>query len=46
MKAANFFDTTASELKIPDLVFSRDHTFDNVNDMRSAGIRAEYSSLL
>jgi predicted nucleotidyltransferase component of viral defense system len=39
-----FFDTTASELKIPDLVFSRDHAFDDVNDMRSAGIRAEYST--
>ena len=40
----NFFDKTAKELKIPDLLFSRDHAFDDVNDMRSAGIRAEYST--
>lgn len=40
----NFFDKTAKELKVPNLIFSRDHAFDDVNDMRSAGIRAEYST--
>lgn len=40
----DFFDKTAKELKIPDLKFLRDHAFDDVSDMRSAGIRAEYST--
>jgi len=40
----NFFDKIANKLKIPDLTFSRDSAFDDVSDMRSAGIRAEYST--
>lgn len=38
----NFFDKIVNELRIPDLTFSRDPAFDDVSDMRSAGIRAEY----
>ena len=40
-----FFDKTAAELSIPDLIFSRDSAFDDENDMRNAGIRAEYVTL-
>jgi predicted nucleotidyltransferase component of viral defense system len=39
-----FFDKTAAELNIPDLIFSRDHAFDDESDMRSGGIRAEYNA--
>ena len=40
-----FFDKIANELKIPGLTFFRDYNFDDHLKMRSAGIRAEYSSL-
>lgn len=40
----NFFNKIANELKIPGLTFSRDSAFDDVGGMRSAGVRAEYST--
>lgn len=39
-----FFDTLATALTIPGLVFHRDHEFDDLAKMRSAGIRGRYRS--
>lgn len=39
-----FFDQTNNQLKIIDLNFRRDTSFDDTNKMRNAGIRAEYCS--
>lgn len=39
-----FFEDVKNQLKVIDLNFRRDNNFDDVNKMRSAGIRAEYSS--
>lgn len=39
-----FFDKLASILSIPDLTFERDHSFDDKDKMRNAGITAKYSS--
>lgn len=41
---ADFFNQVASDLKIPGMTFYRDHHFDDVKKMRSAGIRGEYHS--
>lgn len=40
-----FFDSLVSQLSMPGLSFKRDHSFDDNDKMRSAGIRAEYQSL-
>lgn len=40
-----FFDTLINKLNITGFHFHRDHAFDDVKKMRSAGIRAEYQSL-
>lgn len=39
-----FFDNLADILAIQDLVFHRDHEFDDISKMRSAGIRGTYQS--
>lgn len=39
-----FFEGIKNKLKISDLSFRRDTSFDDTNKMRSAGIRAEYPS--
>lgn len=39
-----FFDDLSKQLAIQDLVFQRDHGFDDVSKMRSAGIRGTYLS--
>ena len=39
-----FFDDLSKQLAIQDLVFQRDHEFDDVSKMRSAGIRGTYQS--
>ncbi len=39
-----FFDGLANQLEIPDLIFRRDHEFDDVSKMCSAGIRGTYPS--
>lgn len=39
-----FFKRMANILNIPGLTFTRDHSFDDLHKMRSAGIRAEYIS--
>ncbi|MGM9455279.1 nucleotidyl transferase AbiEii/AbiGii toxin family protein [Legionella bozemanae] len=41
----NFFDTLSNELQISGLLFQRDHEFDDLPKMRSAGIRGTYQSL-
>ncbi len=41
---ADFFDFIASQLNIPGMTFTRDHNFDDIQKMRSAGIRGEYHS--
>ena len=41
---ADFFNFVTSELNIPGMTFTRDHNFDDIQKMRSAGIRAEYRS--
>ena len=41
---ADFFNSIADTLNIPDMKFYRDHHFDDVRKMRSAGIRGEYRS--
>lgn len=40
-----FFETIAKILKIDSMQFYRDNNFDDINDLRSAGIRGEYASL-
>jgi len=39
-----FFDQLAEALAIPGLLFQRDHEFDDLTKMRSAGIRGTYQS--
>ena|SRR3990167_2024942 len=39
-----FFDNLASTLNIHGLIFQRDHEFDDISKMRSAGIRGTYQS--
>ena len=39
-----FFDNLANILAIQDIIFHRDHEFDDVSKMRSAGIRGTYQS--
>ena len=40
-----FFEKITKQLCIPDLIFSRDFSFDDSVKMRGAGIRATYTSL-
>ncbi|MCP0914991.1 nucleotidyl transferase AbiEii/AbiGii toxin family protein [Legionella sp. 27cVA30] len=40
----SFFDTLSNILAIPGLHFQRDHEFDDLSKMRSAGIRGTYQS--
>lgn len=40
-----FFEKIANQLCVPDLIFYRDFSFDDLIKMRGAGIRAEYTSL-
>jgi hypothetical protein len=41
---ADFFNFITSKLDIPGMTFTRDHNFDDIQKMRSAGIRGEYHS--
>lgn len=42
----HFFDTVTKTLSVPAMKFYRDHNFDDISGkMRSAGIKAEYTSL-